>query len=158
MVRVEAEGVAPVVIDDAGRRVDHARAEVRPVRFDQADRVAVAVDDPDEDRAAAGRVRGRGGDRRPPRVDPGRELRGVGGIQQPLDRDGPCLRVGQPAVAVGHRELRRLDAEVDPGGSVTPSGPNADAGGGSNRDRIESSSRATIPELFGGWVVTRTPR
>ena len=42
--------------------------------------------------------------------------------------------------------------------SVDPAGPNASAGGGSNVSSTLSSSRATIPDEFGGWVVTRTPR
>ena len=50
-----------------------------------------------------------------------------------------------------------IPAWIQPG-SVTPSGPNAAGGGGSSLARIASSSSATMPELFGGWVVTRTPR
>jgi len=42
--------------------------------------------------------------------------------------------------------------------SRTPSVPNADAGGASKISRMLSSSRATMPDEFGGWVVTRTPR
>ena len=97
-----------------------ARPE-RPVqRLDEADRVAVTVDDREVDRAATRRVRGTGRAGGAARVDPRGQLGGVRRIEQARDRDVATVWVGQVRVAIGHRQLGRLDPGVDPAGVGHP--------------------------------------
>ena len=60
MARIEAEVAAPVLVVDARPRVHNAGPEPRPVRLDQADRVAHPVHRCQEDGPATGRVGRRG--------------------------------------------------------------------------------------------------
>jgi len=53
------------------------------------------------------------------RVDQRREHRGVRLVEETLDRDVDRLGIRQVGVAVGHRQLRRLDREVGPRGSAS---------------------------------------
>ena len=61
------------------------------------------------------------GDEARPRIDPGRELRRVVLRDEPIEGDLAEVGIGQLGVAVGHRQLRRLDAEMDPARIGDPS-------------------------------------
>jgi hypothetical protein len=108
--RVQAEVAAPVLVVDPGLRVGHAGAEPAVVRLDEADGVAVAVHDAEPDRPASRRVGRRRRVRGAPPVDAASELGEVGRIEQALQRDVAGVGVGEVRIAVGHRELGRLDA------------------------------------------------
>ena len=135
VVRVEAEVRPSVLVVDPGRRIDHAGAEAHVVRLDQADRVPVPIDRREVDRPAAPRQR-RG--RRPGGAigvhEPG-ELRGVRLGQERVDRDVDEVRIRQVEVAVGHRELRGFDPEMDPAGIVDAVRP--ERRGGGRLERLE---------------------
>ena len=112
MSGVEAEIAAAVVVVDPGRGVHHAGPEARPVRLDQADGVAVPIDDRQEDRAAPGGLAAAIGSAA--RCGSMAASAASRAVEELRHRDVVRLGVGQVAVAVRQRELRRLEAEVDP--------------------------------------------
>ncbi len=135
MGRVEAEVRAAILVVDPRFGIDHAGTEPHVVRLDEAHRVAVAIDRREVGRAAAAR-RGRSGRRRGLlRIDPRGELRGVLLRDQPLDRDVAEPGIGELGVAVGHRQLRGLDAQVDPASVGHPGRP--ERGGGRRFEMLE---------------------
>ena len=79
----------------------------------------------------------------------------VSRIDEARDWDVAAVGVGQMRVAIGHGQLGRLDPGVD---SVRVGHPvRAEHGrGGAVLEYIQAET--SIPELLGGWVVTRTPR
>ena len=135
MAGIQREIRAAVLVVDARFGIDHAGPEAHVVRLDQADRVAVRIHGRQVDRSAAAGVRRARRDGRPVRVDRRRQGAGVVGRQQPIDRDLEEVGIGQPTIPVGHRELRRLDAEVDPTGVVDPLG--AKSARGRRLERVE---------------------
>ena len=160
VVRVEAEVRAAVLVVDPGLGIDDAGPEAHVVRLDEADRVAVAVDRREVDRAAAPRRRRRGRRRRP-RADrsarrarprsPSRCSRSTG-----MSRNsGRSAAASRSAIASFDASIPRWiqRASVD---AVRPERRRPAAA--RTVSRTLRSSRATIPEQFGGWVVTRTPR
>ena len=95
MVLVEAEVRAPVLVGDAGQRIDDARAEACVVALDQADRVALAVDDAEPDRAAAAGQAAAGRRHRPVRIDPRGQLLRVALVEQPRERCRVVVGIGR---------------------------------------------------------------
>ena len=159
MGRVQAEVAAPVLVVDPGLRIDDAGAEAEVVRLDQADRVAVGIHGREVDRPATARVRGVRRRGRPPRIDarrPGRHVARRRAAGRPGRRGTPGrsgTRRGRPSPAWpprsrdGSRPGRRRRPARTPRPAAARTGPG-----------WPRSSSATSPELFGGWVVTRTPR
>ena len=112
--RIETAVRAAVLVVDAGRRVDHAGAEPRVVRFDEAHRVALGVGGRQVDRPAAGRVGGGECFGRTVPVDARRKLVEPGRVEQRADDIAGERRIAHEGVAIGHRDPRRLDAQMDP--------------------------------------------
>ena len=161
VARIQAEVAAPVLVVDAGLGIDHARPEAEVVGLDQADRIALAVDGRQVDRPAAARV-GRGGRLvaaaragRSARRARGRTPGRAAGRPAPSETPGPSgRRRDRPWRASPPRS--RGGSSAGSRDAVRPE--RLAAAAPRTRARIARSSSATSPELFGGWVVTRTPR
>ena len=123
MAGVQAEVTAPVLVVDTGSGIHDTGAEAQVVRLDQADRVALAIDDSEVDGAAPDRVGGGSRTSRPFRVDPPSQVRMVGRVQESTDRHVTERRVREVGIAVRHGQLGRLQPSVDParvGDAVRP--------------------------------------
>src|SRR3546814_10800649 len=110
MVRVEREGHAAVLQQDAALGAGDAAAEAAEQRVDEADGVAVLVHHRDVDGVGMdGNRRRGGGDRRALRVDAGSQLGRVVGRQYLVDRHRRLRRVAEMGVAllVGEAEFGR---------------------------------------------------
>ena len=92
-------------------------------------------------------------------VDPAGQGLAVGRVEQALHGDVDEGGIGQVGVAIGEGALRGLDPEVGPaqvgagGRAAVARDEGPEQSGGSSARRMLRTSRATRPELFGGWVV-----
>ena len=116
MCRIERERGATILEMDAGRGINHPRAEPRRVGLDEADRVALCVHDGEVDSAADEGPGGRWGRVRPTGIDPGRQPRRVALREQPAHGDVPERRVRKVRVAIRVDELGGFQLAMDPGG------------------------------------------
>ena len=160
VVWIQAEVAPAVLVQDAGLRVHDARAEDRGVqRLDEADGVALAVDDGQVDRSASGRVgrwRGRGGAARVDRIGEPCEPPLV---EQLGDGDVVRFRIGQMGVPVGDGQLGHLEPRASSAWVRHAVRPERRRRGSVQRSQdAEDLEGQTRPELLGGWVVTRVPR
>ena len=115
MARFDDEAITTIVQHHAGFRAHDSAAIAGEQRVDEANRVAVLVDDAKIDRVRMGRERIRRRRRHRTVGDNNlaqliRPLRG----QHPVDRHLSLTRVGHRIVAVTVSDARRLDQQMEP--------------------------------------------